>query len=67
MDGKEELEMYRSLSLRLEYKDGKLFWKKAWKKLLIGTEAGRRDSNGYLRIHPFANGQMVSVHRIIFW
>ena len=48
----------------LEYRDGKLFWRKARGGIKPGDRAGCLDSNGYGRI--MLNGKRYREHRIIF-
>lgn len=47
------------------YSDGKLFWKvKPAKNVAIGTEAGSKDSHGYIRVS--INSKFYKVHRIVW-
>lgn len=66
-DQERELESYRILAERLEYKDGILVWKdtdKAFK--MRGKQAGRVAPNGYRRIHLLGIG-MFACHRVVFF
>ncbi len=62
-----ELENYRNLVERLEYRDGLLIWGDADPSFKMrGKIAGRPDALGYRRIHLLGTG-MFACHRIIFF
>lgn len=56
---------YERLLSKMEYVDGRLIWAKPHKSALLGKDVGRKDKNGYWRVH--VTGMMVSVHRLIFF
>lgn len=61
----QEVAMYRSIAERVRYENGHVFWVKPNAQKFAGTEVGRKDMYGYLRIHTAK--RMVSVHRLIFF
>ena len=58
-------DVYECLLSKMEYVDGRLIWAKPHKSALLGKDVGRRDKNGYWRVH--VTGTMVSAHRLIFF
>lgn len=60
------LQEVQRIAKQLRYEDGKVFWIGCKRTEMNGREAGRRDSNGYLRIHVHG-GPMVPVHRIVYF